>query len=174
MSTVSSRFGKSIIYGVAIAPLLVTLGFYFMERIPDREEYFVNLRFRTLAVIGKQIETKLESVSSGLTYGKSVEEMHQSRPSEAAVKISFDQYVQILFPGLTKVNLPSGDANPGGPDPDIDFGFVRSGDRLRFRVNRQESWEGSLARLIRPFTEDATFDDILLATEDGKVLFQRP
>ena len=174
MSTVSSRFGKSIIYGVAIAPLLVTLGFYFMERIPDREEYFVNLRFRTLAVIGKQIETKLESVSSGLTYGKSVEEMHQSSPSEAAVKISFDQYVQILFPGLTKVNLPSGEAKPGGPDPDIDFGFVRSGDRLRFRVNRQESWEGSFARLIRPFTEDATFDDILLATEDGKVLFQRP
>jgi hypothetical protein len=173
MSTVSSRFGKSIIYGVAITPLLVTLGFYFIEHVPDREEYFVNLRFRTLAVIGKQIETKLESVSSGLTYGKLIEKVPQSRPSEGAQIIPFDQYVQKVFPDLTPVDLPSEveDAKLGGPD--IDFGFVRSGGRLRFRVNRQEMWEGSLARLIRPFTEDASFDDILLATVEGAVLFQR-
>src|SRR5437879_3445618 len=58
----SKNFGKGVVYGITIVPLLVTLAYYFLEHVPTREEYFLNLRFRTLSVIGKQIETKLGAV----------------------------------------------------------------------------------------------------------------
>lgn len=179
MPSQSTRFSKGIVYGVTVVPLLVTLGFYFLERVPDREEYFLNLRFRTLAVIGKQIETKVEAISSGLTYGKFNGEL-ESGPT------CFEDYVGMVFPALQLVEespaaRPTGAAaNPcptghdkGGVDPDIEF--VEGKDRVQFAIDRQEKqrWEGSLATLIRPFTEDPDFDDVMLADEKGIVLFQR-
>ena len=37
----------------------------------------------------------------------------------------------------------------------------------------EKGWEDSLARLIRPLTEDSNFDDVLLTDQNGEVLFQR-
>ena len=41
--------GRTLIYAITAVPLLAFLGAYFLEYVPSREEYFLNLRFRTLA-----------------------------------------------------------------------------------------------------------------------------
>ncbi len=184
MPSGSTRLGRSVIYGITIAPLLVTLGFYILERVPDREEYLLNLRFRTLAVIGKQIETKLESVSSGLTYGRFIGRIPQRDPSQQSQPVQFADYVRKVFPGLQPIppkvapaeRRPAGASDDQDPVPVVNphIGFLVSADRVRFSLSEQQNgWEDSLGGLIRPFTEDTSFDDILLATEGGDVLFQR-
>src|SRR5438477_7204967 len=105
----SKGLGRKIIYGIAIVPLLVTLAFYFLEHVPSREEYFLNLRFRTLGVIGKQIETKLEAVSSGLTYGRSVQRIDQAQADGPPRRIPFEEYVSRVFPGLQPPEGEAGD-----------------------------------------------------------------
>src|SRR5690242_14682156 len=93
MSLGQSRgLGRGVVYGITIAPLLATLGFYFLEHVPSREEYFLNLRFRTLGVIGKQIETKLEAVSSGLTYGRSIPRIDQAQANAQPHRLTLTEY----------------------------------------------------------------------------------
>jgi hypothetical protein len=175
----STAFGRRIVYGVTIVPLLVTLGFYLLEHVPSREEYFLNLHFRTLGVIGKQIETKLEAVSSGLTYARSVGMVDQVPGDGPPVRISLEQYVSRVFPGLLESQPQPGEAKrastaPAGAPIDPNIEFLKSADRVRFTIGPNEKqWEDSLAHLIQPLTEDASFDDVLLAEEKGVVLFQR-
>ena len=96
----SKGLSRAVVYGITITPLLATLGYFFLEHVPSREEYFLNLRFRTLAVIGKQIETKLEAVSSGLTYGRSMPRIDQAVADGAPRRLSLEEYVGRVFPGL--------------------------------------------------------------------------
>jgi hypothetical protein len=166
-----------VVYGITIAPLLATLGFYFLEHVPSREEYFLNLRFRTLGVIGKQIETKLEAVSSGLTYGRSIPRIDQAQANAQPHRLTLTEYVGRIFPGLQSPEGQAQEAAKPGADssaiaPAIEF--LQSADRVRFTVGPADPrWEDSLSHLIRPLTEDASFDDVLLADQKGVVLFQR-
>jgi hypothetical protein len=175
----TKTYRSAVIYGMTVVPLIATLSYYFLEHVPSREEYLLNLRFRNLGVIGKQIEIKLESVSSGLVYGGSVAHVQQARANGARHRVSLDEYVGYVFPELQR---PEGQAlRDTGPardqdsaiDPDVMF--VPSADRVRFTISPAERpWETSLANLIAPTTEDTGFDDVLLV--DGKtnaVLFQR-
>jgi hypothetical protein len=167
----SKRAGRTFVYAIAVVPLLATLGTYFLEYVPSREEYFLNLRFRTLGVIGKQIEAKLESVSSGLTVA--VYGVEQALPGRQAEMMPFEDYVSHIFPGLQSVSQTADESKAGESYPNIRF--TKSADRIRFLVGaNRPAWEDSLAHLVRPLTEDASFDDVLLA-EAGKklVLFQR-
>jgi hypothetical protein len=152
--------------------------------MPEREEYFLNLRFRTLGSIGKQIETKLEAVSSGLTYFsiRPVGQAPAGAPADTPLKPTPpDEYVRKVFPGLEARESQDEDAKrkfaEDVKDSSIDPGieFLGYADRIRFSVRRtQKQWEGSLAELIRPFTEDASFDDVLLVEPPkNRVLFQR-
>src|SRR4051812_10635980 len=97
----TARTGRTFVYAITVVPLLAFLGAYFLEYVPSREEYFLNLRFRTLGVIGRQIEAKLESVSSGLTVA--VNGVEQALPGQQAEVIPFEQYVRHIFPGLRPV-----------------------------------------------------------------------
>jgi hypothetical protein len=101
----SKNLGRGLVYGTTLVPLLATLGFYFLQYVPSRQEYFLNLRFRTLGVIGKQIEAKLEAVSSGLTYGTSVRRIDQRPADGPPQRISLDEYVSRIFPGWRSQKL---------------------------------------------------------------------
>jgi hypothetical protein len=177
----SKSSGGRLVYAITIVPLLATLGYYFLEYVPAREEYFLNLRFRTLGVIGKQIETKLEAVSSGLTYGESVSRIPQAQADATPQAKPIEEYVRLVFPGLEPHESQNEEAKEkmaaGAKESDIDpeIRFVGNADRVRFSVGPAEKrWEDSLAHLIRPLTEEVSFDDVLLA-EPAKnlVLFQR-
>ena len=175
----TSSFGRAFIYGVTLVPLLATAAYYFLEHVPSREEYLLNLRFRTLGVIGNQIETKLESVASGLVYGRSIDQVDQARGNGLPYRVSLDEYIGHVFPGLRP---PEGqgagsarDGRAGGGVIDPDITFAPSADRVRFTVGPSERpWEASLRSLIAPLTEDTSFDDVLLAdAKTNLVLFQR-
>src|SRR5215831_2765991 len=131
----SKGLGSKIVYGVAIVPILVTLGYYFLEQVPSREEYFLNLRFRTLGVIGKQIETKLESVSSGLTYARSIPLIDQKPADDPKRQVPFAEYVGRVFPGLQPQEGQAGkDSTPNAAlDPKIEF--TGSADRVQFTIS---------------------------------------
>jgi hypothetical protein len=169
----SGSFGRTAVYAITVVPLLATVAAYFLEYVPSREEYFLNLRFRTLSVIGSQIEAKLEAVSSGLTYAK--HGIYQAAPEERPVPTPLGEYVKEVFPGLQP---PPEDAGESKNAPTVwpDIEFTRSAAGVRFLVGPKLAWEIPLAALIRPLTEDASFDDVVLATRSenkAAILFQR-
>ena len=174
MSTGQSRsFGRTAVYAITVVPLLATAALYFLEYVPSREEYFLNLRFRTLGVIGSQIEAKLEAVSSGLTYAK--DGINQAAPGKLRGSTPLSEYVKQVFPGLQPPAQDAGESKKATTVwPDIEF--TQSPARVRFIVGPKESWEIPLVALIRPLTEDASFDDVILAARSENktaVLFQR-
>jgi hypothetical protein len=179
MAMAKTRFSRAIIYCLTLIPLLVTLGFYFIQHVPARQEYFINLRFRTLAVIGKQIESKVEAISSGLTYGKSIEHISQVVPDQPTSRIDFESYVHMVFPGLRSVPASIAGKQEEAPGETLapispDIQFLPATDRIRFSIGpKEKQWEDSLARLVRPFTDELSFDDVLLVDKNGDVLFQR-
>ena len=171
--TQSGSFGRTAVYAITMSPLLATVAVFFLLYVPSREEYLLNLRFRTLGVMGSQIEAKLEAVSSGLTYAK--DGIDQAAPGKPRALTPLVDYVKEVFPGLQAPPPDAGESkNAEKVWPDIEF--TQSAARVRFVVGPKQSWEIPLAGLIRPLTEDASFEDVILAARSenkASVLFQR-
>jgi len=85
------------------------------------------------------------------------------------------EYVKSVFPGLQPPALEPGHTKKAeaASYPDIEFANPRTGSGSWWALSNLGD---SLAHLIRGLTDDASFDDILLASQSEKkavVLFQR-
>ena len=65
---VQKSLGRWILYSLCLAPAVVMLGYYGLEYIPRKRDYFMDLRFRALAKIGDQVRTKIDSLLTALDY----------------------------------------------------------------------------------------------------------
>ncbi|MBM3812574.1 MAG: hypothetical protein FJW20_13185 [Acidimicrobiia bacterium] len=142
--------------GVAIGFTLLlsafALGYYGLQYIPEQRAYFLTLRFRVLSAMGSQIRKKVESLESSLRYLK---------------KVNQDKlYSDALLPDLQLDK----EAKPGA----WRMRFMASGDGMRLYL-RQEEQIGyiQMERALGPLTREDLFDDILIADEEGNVVFQR-
>lgn len=59
----NQRLGRWLLYGLCLAPAVIMLGYYWLEYIPAEREYFMNLRFRSLSMIGDRLRTKIGSLA---------------------------------------------------------------------------------------------------------------
>ena len=59
----SRGLSRGVVYGITIAPLLATLGFYFLEHVPSREEYFLQ---PALPDAGSDREADRDEAGSGI------------------------------------------------------------------------------------------------------------
>lgn len=157
MAQKRGALGRWLIYGLALIPVAAGLAYYWMEYVPSQREYFTNLRFRALAVAGEQVRTKTELLSSALEY--------------AAIETGVETYVRGLLPDL--------DYGCGStPDPKlIPSGGVRMDASratvLRFYAGTICIAEAPFERLYAPFMAEPLFDDLLLADQNGRVIYQR-
>jgi hypothetical protein len=54
----NKRLGRWLRYGLCRAPAVIMLGYYWLDDIPVECEYFMNLRFRSLSMIGDRLRTR--------------------------------------------------------------------------------------------------------------------
>ena len=159
------RLGTWLLYSVSLAPAAIMLGYYWLEYIPSQREYFMNLRFRSLAIMGEQLSIKVERLGSSFKYATSDVE---TTPSE---------YISALVPDLT---FPAGGCIDSDRPPaetgkaeliKVEFGSPEN--TVRFSPGKGCPAEASLPQIFTGFTKDELFDDVLLADGSGRVVYQR-
>lgn len=117
-------------------------GWYFFAYVPPQLQYFLGLRFRTLAVAAGQVKGKVESLSQAMGYAK------QSEPSAA-------EYLDRVVPDLRRP--------------------AALGDGLDLEANsltRRVAWDDVMTQAAAVASQ-RDFVDLLLASSDGQVLWQR-
>ena len=122
-----------VLYLVVAATAAGISGLYFFSYVPAKLQYFLGMRFRTLAVAAGQLKSKIESLSAGLTSAKA---------SVADPEV----YLSILIPDLKG----------------------RSGFALD---DHHIAWDDLVAQAST--ATQANFDDLVLADESGRVVWQR-
>ncbi|HET9830693.1 MAG TPA: hypothetical protein VFP91_03250, partial [Vicinamibacterales bacterium] len=127
---------RTVVLSLVVAAFAAAIsGWYLFGYVPSKLQYFLGLRFRTLAVAASQLRSKGESLSQALTTAK-----EKAADAEA--------YLKILVPEL-KTNLQDG--------------LELDGHRI--------AWSDLVAQAAAA-TEN-NFDDLVLTTEDGTVVWQR-
>src|SRR5215510_5364638 len=84
-----SSFVRSVVlYLVVGATAAGISGLYLFRYVPSKLQYFLGMRFRTLAVAAGQLKSKAESLSQALTSAKKVDATDRT------------EYLRILVPDL--------------------------------------------------------------------------
>src|ERR1051325_5700700 len=132
-----------LIVGAAAAGIS---GWYLFGYVPAKLQYFLGMRFRTLAVASGQFKSKTEALSAAVQTAKGAQ--------DPAV------YLRALVPAL-KTTLQDGYQVGDCPkDP-------KDRTDLCYRIDWDDLLEQASA------STRSNFDDLMLADRDGKVLWQR-
>jgi hypothetical protein len=149
----NKRLGRWLVYGLCLAPAVIMLGFYWLQYIPDQREYFMNLRFRTLSIIGDQLRSKIESLATSF--------------ENATNFYDPDQYIKALVSDLSYEPCPK----RVSAQPSVELGSPANS--VRFHSAQGCVADASMFRIFSPFTRDDLFDDVVIANESGRVVYQR-
>jgi hypothetical protein len=140
-----------------LAALLAStaMAWYFFAFVPPKLEYFVGLKFRTLAVASGQVKSKVESLSKAF----------QSVPTDGSAQPGQNlsdkqrQYLELVVPQI-QINR---DGVPAAP------GLLLTADATF--VSGTVIWSDVVAEAAAATMRD--FDDLLLAESNGDVVWQR-
>src|SRR5215510_8916573 len=129
-----SSFVRSVVLYLVVAATAAGIsGLYFFSYVPAKLQYFLGMRFRTLAVAAGQLKSKAESLSAALTSAK-----------ESVADA--EDYLSVLVPEL-KGNS----------------GFELDGHHI--------AWSDLVAQAST--ATQSNFDDLVLADDLGRVVWQR-
>ncbi len=135
------------------------MAWYFFVFVPSQIEYFVGLRFRTLAVASGQIRSKIESLQQALDSAVRAVRPNGESPGLGLSNVeatNVENYVATLLPdvhlGVNSQSAP---------------GFSLGNPTIPATV----TWDSVVPQARAASLED--FDDLILATSDGKVVWQR-
>ncbi len=155
MSARKVALGRWLVYGLVLIPVVGGLAYYWLEYVPSQREYFTNLRFRALSMAAQQVRTKTALLASGLEHASGTDD---------------EKYVRLLLP-----DLDYGCGRRPGPKqiPKLEIRMDASRtDVLRFFAGRKCIAEARFDRLYAAFMEESLFDDLLLADQNGRVIYQ--
>src|SRR5215470_8699069 len=129
---------RTVVLSLVVAAVAAAIsGWYLFGYVPSKLQYFLGLRFRTLAVAAGQLRSKGESLSQAVATAK-------------AKATNADEYLKTLVPELKKKTS-------------VQDGLELDGHSI--------AW-GDLVAQASAATE-GNFDDLILTTEDGTVVWQR-
>ncbi len=154
-------------YFVAAFLASMAMGWYFFLYVPQKLEYFVGLRFRTLAVASGQIKSKAESLGGSLVIAQpAAAESGPASPDAAATEGDMEKYLRLLVPDIRLERTGAGGRSSG-----LQLAVTRlntnPGESLRATV----SWERVASQAAAATTQE--FDDLVLADASGQVVWQR-
>jgi hypothetical protein len=193
---------RSWVVPVTTAVLLVgTLCLYYFVYVGTRREYLINRNFRALAALGDQLQrvvsthasilefySDLASGSQAPEHGLRKEDLSKFllvRPEDEGMKPkareeeSRKDYMRFLAPQMELISVGIG-PNPQASKPPLRLDVQRHNGRWDLvlgAARHQDSdkdYLGSLeiAELLKLPAGSLPFDDILLVSEDGKVVYQ--
>jgi hypothetical protein len=146
-------------YFAAALVAAVVMGWYFYVFVPNKLEYFIGLRFRTLAVVSGQIKGKAEALGQSLSNVPLAHARRNKPPSLAGLEQATRDYLRLLVPDIQL-------AKDGMPEPP-GLHLAADGDQPRATV----AWDAVASQATG--ASAAEFDDLVLADSSGKVLWQR-
>src|SRR5262245_11083331 len=143
-------------YFVAAFLAAVAMGWYFFLYVPQKLEYFVGLRFRTLAVAAGQIKSKAESLGASLNIAQAAPE---GDPAEGDTA----KYLRLLVPDIRLEQAGAG----------LQVAVTRRNTKTNTeeKVRAAVLWERVATQAAAATTQE--FDDLVLADASGQVLWQR-
>ena len=154
------RIGRWLLYSICLAPAILMLSYYFLGYVPAQREYFMNLRFRALAVVGDQFRSKIENLASSLDYA--------TKPGRPATKADRpEEYISALVPELNLIHCVPGKAH----EPSVEFG--KPENTVLFDSGKECTAQASLSQILSGFSRDELFDDVVIAERGGRVIYQR-
>jgi hypothetical protein len=165
-------------YFVAALLASVAMGWYFFIFVPQKLEYFVGLRFRTLAVASGQIKGKAESLGQSLSSAP-VARLERTGPpaapsSGAGLRAASDgpgesgtaQYLRLLIPDI-QLEEPGVPLRGNGLQLAVD----RPPDDVYKVLRATVAWDRVASQGAA--ASRGEFDDLVLADARGEVLWQR-
>lgn len=190
------------VVAITLLILLISFGVYYIFYVSSQKTYFTNRSFRLLAGIGNQMKLTIENLGTSLknaaSSAKSVpKEVNLTSKDSVAEFIHARVKGSLsLVPNL-KLTDCSPEANPSVIEgnissPEILFNTRQEGETFWLYIDYRGwlyfDYTGSkdagfytieiharsdLNELFEPFISRGVFDEVLLAEEDGGVIFQR-
>lgn len=164
--------------GVTIVVLLLIVVAYFATVVPQKTQYFNDRYLRLLAgasdnlsqVVGNLGTALTNAVESGLS---STDEDSRRKLIEGALKLTpYFSLTEVTTNSPATTSAPAAatnevflSVNTNLPSPPLDLVFT-DGARVWIRIHL------SLAQLVEPCIHGGEFDDVLLLSAEGKVIYQ--
>ncbi|HEV7516182.1 MAG TPA: cache domain-containing protein, partial [Thermoanaerobaculia bacterium] len=151
---------------------------YLVTWVANREAYFTARNFRSLAGIGKQIESIIAVQGEALRHGELVKPVAKEPSEETAVRISYPDGASapLTYRVRNPVRVPVATAGPvgsaGPAEPVLGFAAYPEGAYLESR-GAGSSRRLALAPLIAPILARDAFDYVIVADGRGNVLFEK-
>ncbi|HUE20043.1 MAG TPA: hypothetical protein VMQ86_00075 [Bryobacteraceae bacterium] len=156
------RLGKWLLYSLCLAPAAIMLGYYWLDYIPSQREYFMSLRFRSLAMMGDQLRIKIERLGTSFNYAVGPD--RKADPFRYISALVTD--LTYPAPGCVASKLPQAESGKvvfGNPENTVRF-YPKTGCPA----------EALLPQIFSGFSRDDLFDDVLIAQPaEGRVIYQR-
>ena len=152
-------------YVIAALMAATAMAWYFFIFVPEKMNYFVGLRFRTLAVAAGHVKSKADSLAQALNVGLGVTPLQpDTAPTPDAL---LSEYLRLVVPDIQNPAIHGTEAIPCGPRSQ-GLDICAHGDRS---ATAQVAWTDVVPQAAASSRPD--FDDLLLANDEGNVLWQR-
>ncbi len=139
-------------YAIAALVASAAMAWYFFVFVPAKLDYFIGMRFRTLAVAARHVSNKIDNLATGLG---SIPVCEGATGETGETTRKKERYVALVLPEIRLVNAP------GPPGPAL------QGCGLEGTV----AWTDVVREAAAASRRD--FDDLILATNSGDVVWQR-
>jgi hypothetical protein len=149
----------TIPYYAAAFVAAAVMAWYFFLFVPDKLDYFVGLRLRTLAVASSQVESRITNLAGAVA----VANARLANPKQTTDEA---QYLRVLVPDVQPYS--------GGPLPPgigLTVPTANKDDASAPARIGTVAWDDVMAQAAEVSTRD--FDDLVLTTGNGDVLWQR-
>ncbi len=185
----SAAKGRSWVIPVVTAAILAALfcGYYFVY-VGSRRVYLANRNFRALALLGDQLQTLVSIHSSILEFYSGLWDPNRPRVHESRDNARIDEfmanrphnietqtdYLKFLAPGFQLARVVKKSADPSGLQVQRRDGRWELVLTLRKQINGAD-YVGSLELddLLNPLAASLPFDDILLVSDKGTIVYQQ-
>lgn len=156
MARVGAIGRVTVPYLAAAVFAATAMAWYFFVSVPGKRDYFVGLRFRTLAVASAQIKSKAENLDRALAGAVNpLDDNHAPLPAPPRDHVR--DYFAALVP---EIQLDRPDA-PG----------LHLSNQARPSITATVAWDDVVRAASALSRRD--FDDLILADSEGRILWQR-
>ena len=159
----SALSGGVLPYVIAALMAATAMAWYFFIFVPEKMNYFVGLRFRTLAVAAGHVKSKADSLAQALNVGLGVTPVQSNTTPDALLS----EYLRLVVPDIQNPAIHGTEAVSCGPKAQ-GLDICAHGDRT---AAAQVAWSDVVPQAVASSRPD--FDDLLLANDEGNVLWQR-
>jgi len=173
------RFHSLVVPLVTWLVLLIPFAFYQRYYVTSQQAYLTEHGFRLLSAVGRQLNSYIDSVNRTVDAAEAAKEKTAAQLTKQKAKGKLGPVQAYLREALSDLDIPPGDFDvdknsPGAKSLSVEFGPRPAVFQRTFKTQfaGRVSLDSAIRKRLTGIGEDY-FDDVLIATSQGDVLFQR-